>query len=156
VNQGYRFWATMIKQRQLQTNGRYGLEEGLDLRTAQPHIYYGTARSTTKTDAQGGVGQPLWGRLATAMVEDFVADANNATAQNWADARGNSDVQDRNSTLFSPCSSTCTFDIGPYQGRNTYRVIPKLRQIGVEENAIQRLIDWSAKTWPNGPWGNVR
>lgn len=156
VNQGFRFWATMIKQRQLQTNGRYGVEEGLDLRTAQPHIYYGTARDKTKTDAQGGVGQPLWGYLAQAMVEDFVEDADNATAQNWADATRNSEVQDRNSTNFSPCSGVCTFDIGPYQGRNTYRVIPELRRIGVAESAIQDLIDWGVKTWPNGPWNNLR
>jgi hypothetical protein len=156
IDQGHRFWATMIKQRQLQTNGRYGVEEGLDLRTAQPHIYYGTARDKTKTDAQGSVGQPLWGRLAQAMVEDFVEDANNATAQNWADATRNSVVQDRNSTSFTPCSGTCTFDIGPYQGRNTYRVIPELRKIGVEDTAIQRLIDWGAKTWPKGPWSRLR
>jgi hypothetical protein len=156
VNQGYRFWATTIKQRQLQTNGRYGTETGLDMRTAQPYVFYGTARDKTKTDAQGSVGQPLWGRLATAMIEDFVADANNASAQDWANASGNSEVQDRNSTLFSACSGICTFDHGPYQGRNTYRVIPELRRIGVEENAIQRLIDWSVKTWPNGPWSNVR
>lgn len=156
VNQGYRFWATMIKQRQLQTNGRYGPEEGLDLRTAQPYVYYGTARATTKTDAQASVGQPLWGRLAQAMVEDFVADANNATAQNWASATGNSKVQDRNSTDFSPCSGTCSFELGPYQGRNTYRVIPELRKIGVEETAIQGLINWGQKTWPNGPWNNLR
>ncbi len=156
VNQGYRFWATMIKQRQLQTNGRYGIEAGLDLRTAQPYVYYGTARSTTKTDAQRSVGQPLWGRLATAMVDDFVADANKATAQDWANARGNSAVQSRTSTSFSACSGTCTFDLGPYQGRNTFRVIPELRKIGVEENTIQRLIDWGQKTWPNGPWNQVR
>lgn len=156
VNQGYRFWATMIKQRQLQTNGRYGVEEGLDLRTAQPHIYYGTARSTTKTDAQGGVGQPLWGRLAQAMVEDFVADANNASAQDWANATGNSKVQSRNSTDFSPCSGVCSFEIGPYQGKNTYRVIPELRKIGVEEGAVQSLINWGQKTWPSGPWNGLR
>lgn len=156
VNQGYLFWATLIKQRQLQTNGSYGVEAGLDLRTAQPHIYYGTARDKTKTDAQGGVGQPLWGQLATAMVEDFVADANNASAQDWANASGNSVVQDRNSTDFSACSGVCTFDIGAYQGKNTYRVVPELRKIGVEENAIQRLIDWGQKTWPRGPWNNVR
>jgi len=57
VAQGYRFWATMIKQLQLQTNGRYGVEAGLDLRKAQPHIYYGTARDKTSTAAQGSVGQ---------------------------------------------------------------------------------------------------
>jgi hypothetical protein len=146
----------MIKQRQLQTSGRYGVEEGLDLRTAQPHIYYGTARGKTKTDAQDSVGQPLWGRLATAMVEDFVADANYATAQDWANANHNREVQDRNSTNFSPCSGTCTFEIGAYQGLNTYRVIPKLREIGVQESAIQDLLDWSQKTWPKGPWSRLR
>jgi hypothetical protein len=156
VNQGYLFWATMIKQRQLQTNGQYGVEAGLDLRTAQPHIYYGTARGKTMTDAQGGVGQPLWGRLVTAMVDDLVADANNASAQDWANASGNSVVQDRNSTAFSPCSGVCTFDIGAFQGQNTYRVIPEFRKMGVEENSIQKLIDWGQKTWPRGPWNNVR
>lgn len=156
VNQGYRFWATMIKQRQLQTNGRYGVEEGLDLRTAQPYIYYGSARGTTRTDTQASIGQPLWGRLAQAMVEDFVEDANNATANDWASANQNSKVQARDSTNFSPCGSTCTFDLGEYQGRNTYRVIPKLRQIGVADSAINDLINWGKKTWPRGPWESLR
>nr|WP_010130642.1 Ig-like domain-containing protein [Microbulbifer agarilyticus] len=156
IDQGFRFWATMIKQRQLQTNGKYGIEAGLDLRTAQPYIYYGTARGTTKTDTQSSIGQPLWGRLAQAMVEDFVDDANNATAQDWANATQNRKVQDRNSANFSPCSEKCTFDLGEYQGRNTYRVIPKLREIGVQDYAIQDLIDWAEKTWPHGPWDDLR
>jgi hypothetical protein len=156
VDQGYRFWATMIKQRQLQTNGKYGVEAGLDLRTAQPYVYYGTARQKTKTDTQASVGQPLWGRLAQTMVEDFVEDANNATENDWANASNNRKVQDRNSTNFSGCSGTCTFDLGEYQGRNTYRVIPELRKIGVSESVIEDLIDWSQKTWPRGPWNNVR
>ncbi len=155
VNQGYRFWATLIKQRQLQTNGRYGVEAGLDLRTAQPYIYYGTARNKTKTDTQASVGQPLWGRLAQAMVEHFVADANNATAQEWEAATQNRVVQPRNSTNFSPCSGVCTFDLGAFQGRNTYRVIPELRRIGVGEAAIAGLIAWGRKTWPNGPWNTL-
>lgn len=156
VNQGYRFWATMIKQRQLQTNGRYGVEEGLDLRTAQPYIYYGSARGTTRTDTQASIGQPLWGRLAQAMVEDFVEDANNATANDWASANQNSVVQARDSTNFSACGRTCTFDLGEYQGRNTYRVIPKLREIGVADSAVNELINWGKKTWPRGPWENLR
>lgn len=156
IGQGFRFWATMIKQRQLQTNGRYGIEAGLDLRTAQPYVYYGTARGRTNTDTQSNVGQPLWGRLAQAMIEDFVADANNATAQNWASANQNRKVQDRNSTNFSACSGTCIFDLGAYQGRNTYRVIPELRKIGVSNDAINNLINWGEKTWPRGPWDRVR
>jgi hypothetical protein len=156
IDQGYRFWATMIKQRQLQTNGRYGVEEGLDLRTSQPYIYYGTARNRTNTETQSSVGQPLWGRLAQAMIEDFVEDANNATAQDWANATQNRKVQDRNSTNFSACSGTCIFDLGAYQGRNTYRVIPELRRIGVGSDAITDLIDWGQKTWPRGPWNNLR
>lgn len=156
VDQGYRFWATMIKQRQLQTNGRYGVEAGLDLRTAQPYVYYGTARRTTRTDTQASVGQPLWRRLVQAMLEDFVADAHNATAADWANANQNRRVQPRYSTDFSPCGPVCGFDLGPYQGRNTYRVIPELRGIGVSESVIQDLIDWGEKTWPNGPWDAIR
>lgn len=156
IDQGYRFWATMIKQRQLQTNGEYGVEAGLDLRTAQPYVYFGTARNRTNTDTQSNVGQPLWGRLAQTMVEDFVADANNATAQDWANATQNRRVQDRYSTDFEACSGTCTFDLGRFQGRNTYRVIPELRRIGVSDRAIDDLIDWGETTWPNGPWHRVR
>jgi hypothetical protein len=156
VDQGYRFWATMIKQRQLQTNGKYGVEAGLDLRTAQPYIYYGSARQKTKTNTQASIGQPLWGRLAQAMIEDFVEDANNATESDWANASHNRKVQPKNSTNFSGCSGTCTFDLGAYQGRNTYRVIPELRKIGVASSTIDDLIDWAEKTWPLGPWDNVR
>lgn len=151
IDQGYRFWATMIKQRQTQTNGKYGIENGLDLRTAQPYVYYGTARNRTNTDTQSSVGQPLWGRLAQAMIEDFVADANNATARDWANANQNRKVQDRNSTNFSSCSGTCVFDLGEYQGRNTYRVIPELRKIGVADSAINDLINWGEKPGPEAP-----
>ncbi|MBX3246560.1 MAG: hypothetical protein KF901_05195 [Myxococcales bacterium] len=156
VDQGYRFWATMIKQRQLQTNGRYGVEAGLDLRTAQPYVYYGTARGRTNTDTQSSVGQPLWGRFAQAMIEDFVADANRATPEDWASATQNRAVQPRNSTDFSTCGNPCTFDLGPLQGRNTYRVIPLLREIGVSNSVVNSLIDWGQRTWPNGPWSRLR
>lgn len=81
VPQGFRFWATMIKQRQLQTTGKYGVEEGLDLRTAQPYIFYGTARGTTNTRTQGAVGSVYWPRLAQAMVEDLAGDARNANLE---------------------------------------------------------------------------
>jgi hypothetical protein len=156
IDQGYRFWATMIKQRQLQTNGKYGIEAGVDLRTAQPYIYYGSARQKTKKNTQASIEQPLWGRLAQAMIEDFVEDANNATDKDWSSATHNRKVQAKNSTNFSGCSGTCTFDLGAYQGRNTYRVIPELRDIGVPGNAIDNLIDWAEKTWPLGPWDSVR
>lgn len=161
VDQGYRFWAGLIKQRQLQTNGEYGVEAGLDLRTAQPCIYY--AAKEGDTDTQASVGQPLWGRLAQAMVEDFVEDASNASAQDWANASGNSAVQARNSTDFGVCNScfnqnsrTDPFQLGAYQGRNTYRVIPKLRQIGVANSALNALIDWGDRTWPNADWDALR
>jgi len=156
VDQGYRFWATRIKERQLQTNGRYGVEAGLDMRTAQPYTYYGTVRHNTRTDTQASVGQPLWRRLAQVMIEDYTADAVNATAEDWANANQNRRVQDRYSTDFSPCSGTCSFSTGPTQGRNTYRVIPELREIGVDEAVLQELIDWAEDTWPNGPWDDVR
>ncbi|WP_144395335.1 Ig-like domain-containing protein [Pleionea sediminis] len=156
IPQGFKFWATMIKQRQLQTNGRYGVEAGLDLRTAQPYVYYGTARRTTNTDTQSSVGRTLWRYLIQAMLEDFVEDANNATAQDWANATHNRKVQPRNSTDFSPCGSRCSFDLGQFQGRNTYRVIPKFRELGVPENVLSDLIDWCEKTWPRGPWNDVR
>ncbi|NVJ61920.1 MAG: hypothetical protein HWE27_16130 [Gammaproteobacteria bacterium] len=156
IDQGFRFWATMIKQRQLQTNGEYGVEAGLDLRTAQPYVYFGTARNTTNTDAQSSVGNDLWRKLINAMLIDFVADADNATAEEWANANHNRKVQDRDSTDFAPCNGTCSFDLGPYQGKNTFKVIPEFRALGVNEQALQDLIDWGEKTWPRGPWDDVR
>jgi hypothetical protein len=151
VNQGFRFWASMIKQRQLQTNGLYGVEVGLDLRTAQPHVYY-KANRDGNSDTEKSVGQPLWRYFVQAMVEDFVADANRATAADWAAAKGNSEVQDRNSTNFS---DGVIFDTGPLQGRNTRRLIPMLLQIGVERSAVVKLNDWAKKTWPKGPWDSL-
>jgi hypothetical protein len=82
--------------------------------------------------------------------------SNQASAQNWADANQNRKVQARNSTDFTPFTGVCTFDLGEYQGRNTYRVIPKLLEIGVADSAIDDLIDWAEKTWPNGPWDDLR
>jgi hypothetical protein len=158
VDQGFRFWATMIKQRQLQTNGVYGAEAGLDLRTAQPYIYYGTARGKTNSDTQGSVGRELWRYLAQAMVEDFVADVKNATWADWdKNAKNNRELQDRNSTNFSACAqSGCEFLLDKNQGLNTYRVIPKLRGLGVTETALNGLIDWGKKTWAKGPWDRLR
>jgi hypothetical protein len=89
------------------------------------------------------------------MVEDFVEDANRATDEDWASATQNRRVQPKASQDFSPCSGVCVFDLGPYQGRNTYRVIPKLREIGVQASAINALIAWGRKTWPNGPWSRL-
>ncbi len=159
VPQGFRFWATMIKQRQLQTTGKYGVEEGLDLRTAQPYIYYGTARNATSTRTQGAVGSVYWPRLAQAMVEDLAGDARNANwSQHWSKADGNSKVQSpsASSGSFRTCSGTCEFELGDVQGSNTYKVIPELRRIGVEDSALDKLIDWSKTMWPNGNWEALR
>lgn len=159
VPQGFRFWATMIKQRQLQTTGRYGVEEGLDLRTAQPYIFYGTARNATSTRTQGAVGPTYWPRLAQAMVEDLAGDARNANwSSHWSKASGNSQVQAPNapSSDFRTCSGTCEFVLGDVQGSNTYKVIPQLRSIGVEESALSKLIDWAKTMWPNGNWEALR
>jgi hypothetical protein len=157
VDQGYRFWAGLIKQRQLQTNGRYGVEAGLDLRTAQPYIYYSPRDGNRRNAPQSSVGEQLSVRLAQAMVEDFVADANNATNAQWSNARRNSEVQDTNSTDFSPAPARGeVFQLDAWQGRNTYRVIPLLRNIGVSTAAIRSLIDWGKRTWPRANWDALR
>jgi len=153
VDQGFRFWASMIKQRQLQTNGLYGAETGNDLRTSQPHVYYKANRSSGTSQTQASVGQPLWGYLAQAMVQDFVADSNRAIRAEWESAVNNSAVQDWDSRDFSTGN---TFDTDKYQGRNTYRVIPRLREIGVSSSVVNSLIDWGKKTWPYGNWDALR
>ena len=152
VDQGFRFWASMIKQRQLQTNGLYGVEAGHDLRTSQPHVYYQANRNGT-SDTQASVGQPLWRYLAQAMVEDFVADASRATRAQWEAATNNSAVQAWDSQNFS---TGTTFDTGALQGRNTFRVIPRLRELGIASSAVTSLIDWGKRTWPNGNWDSLR
>ncbi|HAP38646.1 MAG TPA: hypothetical protein DCQ94_02695 [Nitrospira sp.] len=152
VSQGFRFWASMIKQRQLQTNGLYGVEAGNDLRTSQPHVYYKANRNGTSA-TQASVGQPLWRYLAQAMVEDFVADASRATRAQWEAADQNRAVQAWDSRDFSPGT---TFDTGEYQGRNTFRVIPRLRELGVASSVVTSLIDWGETTWPYGNWDSLR
>ncbi|MBC7974397.1 MAG: hypothetical protein H7138_05380 [Myxococcales bacterium] len=70
---GFRFWATYIKLRQQQTNGFYGVENGLDLRTAQPFYLYSDEFADTRLRA--AVGKDLWGKLADALLSDLVEDA---------------------------------------------------------------------------------
>lgn len=159
--QSYRYWATKIKLRQQQTNGVYGVEAGLDLRTAQPFYLWSDNRGDTSLRA--GVGATRWRQIATKMLEDLVQDAMNATPEEWAAANQNRDVQDADSADLGPCD-VCfqslarphPFDVGPWQGRNTFRVIPRLREIGVSEGALNALIDWSIAMWPLGDWNGLR
>ncbi len=151
VNQGFRFWASMIKQRQLQTNGLYGVETGLDLRTAQPHVYF-KANRNGNSNTQKSVGPTLWKYFAQAMVEDFVQDASKASAAQWSAASGNSAVQSSSSTDFSDGT---TFDTDAFQGRNTRRVMKKLLEIGVEKSAVNNLNNWAKVMWPKGPWSSL-
>ncbi|NVJ59386.1 MAG: metallophosphoesterase [Gammaproteobacteria bacterium] len=155
-SQSFRFWATMIKMRQLQTNGSYGEEEGLDLRTAQPYFFFSDKRANSSLNR--GVGQPLFRRLVQASIEDLTEDAQNATPKDWAQANQNSVVQSRDSIDIGPCNGSCNspFSGGAKQGRNTFRVIPYFRDIGVPESTINNLIDWAEDTWPRGRWDRIR
>jgi hypothetical protein len=157
-SQSFRFWASHIKMRQLQTNGFYGMEIGLDLRTAQPMTLYSGADGDNTTNR--GVGPELWKNLVDANLREFLADAANATAAQWAAAKNNSVVQSPSSTDFSPCiAPACKkpFQIGAFQGQNTFRVIDKLRnEVGADPALLNNLLDWSAMMWPNGNWQSLR
>ncbi len=154
LSQSYRYWATTIKMRQLQTNGQYGEEEGLDLRTAQPYRFY--SNGSGGTALRDGVGKDLWSKLATALLEDFVDDAEHASAKDWAEANQNSKVQPRNSTIKGCGPRGDLFPNTSDQGDNTYCVIPLYRDIGVNESALNALIDWGKDTWPNGNWNRLK
>jgi hypothetical protein len=160
TSQSFRFWASLIKQRQLQTNGNYGMENGLDLRTAQPFIYY--SDDPGNTSVRAGVGAKLWKQLIEIMLRDMLQDARNATEEDWLNAKALSAVQPPSSRDFSPCESC--FEPGsrpnPFTtsmtGRNTARLIPRLRLVGVNETVIGQLLDWSEIMWPFGPWDELR
>jgi hypothetical protein len=161
VPQDYRLWASIIKMRQTQTNGRYGMEEGLDLRTAQPYRYYSNRRGDTRS--RSGVGLPLWRTLIETLLIDFIDDASRATRREWDAASGLSAVQDSDSREFSTCdrcweslSDPVPFPDHTQQGLNTYRLIPRLRGMGVSETVLDRLIDWCEDMWPLGPWAGLR
>jgi hypothetical protein len=159
----FRFWATYIKIRQQQTNGHYGVENGLDLRTAQPYELYSSKGGVVSTR---NIGQPLWGRIATAMIKDFVQDAAHATAADWANAANNSTVQPpRDPDLdFSPWNfanpPAGKMPFGnpdPVQGTNTFRVIPQLRNVvQVDDATLGDLITWANTMWPNSAWNKLR
>ncbi|MEP6633026.1 MAG: hypothetical protein ABJA62_02345 [Luteimonas sp.] len=159
-NQAFRFWADMIKMRQLQTNGAYGVENGLDLRTAQPVFLYSNFGAQTRP--RSDVGAILWRSLVTAQLKDFLDDVVRASPQDWADANQNRVVQSPDSVLF-PCNAACfasrsptPFLAGPYQGQNTFRVVQKLRSdVGVPESILSKLINWGEGMWPNAPWSSL-
>ena len=165
LSQSYRYWATQIKMRQLQTNGNYGIENGLDLRTAQPFFLYSDF-GRTRSVVRRGVGPELWKNLVDAQLRDFLADAANATPADWAAASGNSEVQAPTSTVFAPCDAKCFTtpgaDNNPFkpdamQGQNTFRVIGKMRtEVGVDPVVLNSLINWGAMMWPLGDWDSVR
>jgi len=161
----YLYWATIIKMRQLQTNGAYGKENGVDLRTAQPFYLYSTRSGSP--NIQKGLGPKMWRWVVTALLNDFLDDVTVNAAEfepHWANSSRNSKVQDTESTDFDLCDECFVsfrrpnpFDIGSVQGRNTKRVIPRLRnEVGVDEATLNRLIDWSEGIWPYGNWDEVR
>ncbi len=160
VPQSYRFWAGMIKMRQVQTNGRYGVEDGFDMRTAQPYAFYSNFHGDT--DVTSGVGNTLWRQLAEAMILDLVEDAQNATwDSHWRFANQNRRVQHEDSTRIDDETfrdGSRRFIRVEGQGTNTYRVIPDLRRIGVSESTLDALIDWAESLWHNDPgaWAAVR
>ena len=153
--QSFRFWSAMIKMRQLQTNGRYGKENGLDLRTAQPFRYFSDRRGNPS--GRDGVGDDLWAKLIGAFLEDLVEDAAKATQREWDDANQNRAVQDSDSEDFSYYSDrNKPFKDEKLQGKNTVRAIPEFRDLGVSETAISKLLDWCQDMWPLGPWNSLR
>lgn len=160
VPQSFRLWASLIKMRQTQTNGIYGDEAGLDLRTAQPHVYFSNPYGDTSVRA--GVGNELWKQLMEAMLTDLVASASFATQADWDAAEGLSAVQDRTSREFTACPECFTqrgvkpFPEDTLQGRNIARLVPQLRKVGVSETVINQLLDWSARMWIYGPWSSLR
>lgn len=157
VPASFRFWASLIKQRQVQTNGRYGVEEGLDLRTAQPYIYYSDERGVT--DIRAGVGRTLWRQLADALLLDFVKDAERATNNEWDRASQNRKVQSRSHGVpDDPRTSDGGRMFGrvAWQGNNTHAAIPLFRSLGVRQSTLDRLIGWGESVWSNGRWDRVR
>jgi hypothetical protein len=162
--QSFRFWANMIKMRQLQTTGQYGVENGLDLRTAQPFLLF--SEVSADSSLRSGVGPALWKSLTEAQLTDFLEDAANATADQWAAANQNRVVQPPTSTEIYPCDDACfnaqgaanrPFKVGAYQGQNTFRVVGKFRSdVHVAEPILNDLIDWGIEMWPLGDWESVR
>jgi hypothetical protein len=157
-SQSFRFWATQIKMRQLQTNGEYGKEIGHDLRTSQPMMLYSGFDGDSST--RRGVGPELWKNLVNAQLRDFLGDVVHATAADWAAAKNNSVVQSPSSNDLTPCvAPACKkpFQLGPLQGRNTFRAIDKLRlEAGADPALLNRLADWGASMWPLGHWQSLK
>jgi len=159
ASQSFRFWAGIIKQRQTQTTGRYGdLENGLQLDSAQAYRYYSDKEGNTSVRA--GVGNVLWKRIVDRLLLDLAQDANRG---DWSDTMDDGALQPSNSTDFSLCpecfnsiSSPHPFTDVALVGRNTARLIPQLRKLGVSETSIGAMLDWCEKTWPRGPWDQLR
>lgn len=158
IQDGFRYWATYIKIRQQQTNGYYGLENGLDLRTAQPFYLY--SNEFADTSLRASVGPGLWSQLVDAMLLDLVADASNATQQMWNDANQLSVVQrgdDPPNRIFCAFPNPVRGNVFPSPGRdqgcNTFKLVPQLRTIqGLPTgpgSGFDALITWSKGMWPS-------
>ncbi len=158
VSQSFRFWAGIIKQRQTQTTGLYGdVENGLQFESAQPYRYYSDKQGDTSV--RSGVGTTLWTRIVDRLLLDLAQDASRG---NWAPMMAEGLLQPSSSTDFSLCpecfdstSSPHPFPDEELVGRNTARLIPQLRTLGVSGTSIAAMLDWCEKTWPKGPWNDL-
>lgn len=171
VWEGHRYFATYIKMRQLQTNGVYGEEEGLDLRTAQPFWLLADEDGVSLTQASvDAAGAGTWEHLVIALLEDFDASVafvdETVHPNDWDEAIQNSEIQPYDSDLeLTPCTDVRCFDDldtgpkpydapEPVHGLNTYRAIPELRALMTGPNAadgldaVEALRLWSASMWP--------
>ena len=39
---------------------------------------------------------------------------------------------------------------------NLYTVIPKFKEMGVQQSTVDGLVDFGKKTWPKGNWESLR
>lgn len=156
-----RYYASIIKMRQCQTNGSYGDSNGLTLRTAQPFWYF----SGENGERIGQLSLPnnLYSKIYEALTWDFLEAVQEGTQADWANATQLNTVQPRNSRDFSlsELGNGVFPHPGAIQGRNTYRLIDiTSRGNGLEPKPsldLQlELINWGKSMWPYGPWNVLR
>jgi hypothetical protein len=161
VPQAARYVQSLIKAYQMRDNKAGPVENGWQLRITHPHWLYGeTENGDTKIwDELEAAESGLRNRVVEALVRDSLRVVESFAMSSWRRCGGAENtvanwycVQD--ASYIPKLPATRQFFAYPQNihADNFYKVLPLLRQQGVNLALLKELATWCGTIWPKGDW----
>ena len=169
VYQPLRFTATQIKLYQERLNGRGSNRSGFELRSTHPWWNYSDPRGdTSQMDALNDVQSGLRNDVVEALLLEFLDVVENDPhpsfqPENWVrvghstpSTKRWAGVEPANYVPQAYSGSGKLFEFpSNYHADNFYRLIPLLKDNGVDEQVLAELAQWCERMWPEGGWDTL-